>query len=40
MSGEVLEYTGGDPDSARLKRACEYWGVEEMARKGKGRKVR
>ena len=40
MWRKVLERTSSDPDPARLKRAREYWGVKEMARKGKGRKGR
>ena len=28
----VCEYLGRDPDSKRLKRACEYWGVKKGGR--------
>jgi hypothetical protein len=34
---KVLEYLGRDPDPARLRRACEYWGVKANSRAG-GRK--
>ena len=40
MWRKVLERTSSDPDPARLNRVYEYWGVKEMARKGKERRAR